>query len=66
MGGGQTWQRAWELGAGGGGDTWPSGNCGLATGSGIGVSDSAPGCTAPRSKASGTVPPLGRTDLAAG
>lgn len=50
----------------GGGDTWPSGNCSLASGSGIGVSDSGSGCTAWRSKAAGTFPALGRTDLAAG
>lgn len=49
-----------------GGDTRPSGNGGLATGSGIGVSDSVPGCTAQGAEAADTFPVLGRTVSAAG
>lgn len=54
--------REWEV------DTWPSGNCGLATGSEIGMSDSVPGsgCTTRRVEATETLSALGRTVSAAG
>ena len=43
LGGGQACRGQGKRGWGS--DTWSSGNCGLATGSGIGMSDSVPGCT---------------------
>lgn len=46
-------------------DTWPSGHCGLATHSEIGMSDSVPGCTTRSVGAADPLPALGRTVFAA-